>query len=129
MDFSITAEEDALLIRVAAQLRAGHSPTDDDLADELGDEVRPLLQSLLEKGWLVVDAERSLTLSTVAQAALSSRRDVGERRGMRTPRPRPVIAHERGFSDDAGWLEGTGVAVQADDPCPLLLVRLVVRVG
>ncbi|MGW8399194.1 hypothetical protein ACWGLP_21330 [Streptomyces lydicus] len=77
MDFSITAEEDALLIRVAAQLRAGHSPTDDDLADELGDEVRPLLQSLLEKGWLVVDAERSLTLSTVAQAALSSRRDVG----------------------------------------------------
>ncbi|MFE7540882.1 hypothetical protein [Streptomyces platensis] len=77
MDFNITAEEEALLIRVAAQLRAGHSPTDDSLADELGDEVRPRLQALLHKGWLTVDAERSLTLSTVAQAALSSRRDVG----------------------------------------------------
>ncbi|MFI7096371.1 hypothetical protein [Streptomyces lydicus] len=77
MDFNITAEEDALLIRIAAQLRAGHSPTDDDLADTLGDEVRPVLQSLIRKGWLVVDAERSLTLSTIAQAAISSRRDVG----------------------------------------------------
>lgn len=77
MDFNITAEEEALVIRVAAKLRAGHSPTDDDLADELGDEVRPVLQSLLTKGWLVVDAERALTLSTVAQAAISSRRDVG----------------------------------------------------
>ncbi|GAA2302415.1 hypothetical protein Scani_26040 [Streptomyces caniferus] len=77
MDFNITAEEEALLIRVAAQLRAGHSPTDDSLADELGDEVRPRLQALLHKGWLIVDADRSLTLSRVAQAALSSRRDVG----------------------------------------------------
>ncbi|MGW1828892.1 hypothetical protein ACWCO0_09380 [Streptomyces tubercidicus] len=77
MDFNITAEEEALLIRVAAQLRAGHSPTDDSLADELGDEVRPRLQALLYKGWLTVDAERSLTLSRIAQAALSSRRDVG----------------------------------------------------
>ncbi|MFF8372596.1 hypothetical protein ACF05W_27675 [Streptomyces lydicus] len=73
MDFSITAEEDALLIRVAAQLRAGHSPTDDSLADE----VRPRVAALLRKGWLVVDAEGSLTLSRMSQAALSSRRDVG----------------------------------------------------
>ncbi|WP_030413598.1 hypothetical protein [Streptomyces sp. NRRL S-1448] len=77
MDFTITAEEEALVIRVAAQLRAGHSPTDDSLADELGEEVRPRVQALLEKGWLVVDAESSLTLSRMAQAALSSRRDVG----------------------------------------------------
>lgn len=77
MDFNITAEEEALVIRVVAKLRAGHSPTDNDLADELGDEVRPLLQSLLEKGWLVVDDERELALSTIARAAVSGRRDVG----------------------------------------------------
>jgi hypothetical protein len=69
--------EGSALTRVAAQLRAGHSPTDDSLADELGDEVRPRLQALLHKVWLTVDAERSLTLSRVAQAARSSRRDVG----------------------------------------------------
>ncbi|MFE3883324.1 hypothetical protein ACFXPQ_10505 [Streptomyces lydicus] len=77
MDFNITAEEEALVRHIAARHRAGDSPTDDDLADELGDEVRPALQSLLQKGWLVVDAERALTLSTIAQAAISSRRDVG----------------------------------------------------
>ncbi|BDM70540.1 hypothetical protein HEK616_40270 [Streptomyces nigrescens] len=77
MDFTITAEEEALVIRVAAQLRAGHSPTDDSLAEELGDEVRPRMQALLQKGWFIVDAEGSLTLSRMAQAALSSRRDVG----------------------------------------------------
>ncbi|WP_310726687.1 hypothetical protein [Streptomyces sp. N2A] len=53
--------------------RADRSPTDDELADEMGDEVRPLLQSLLEKGWLVVGEERGLTLSTIARAAVSSR--------------------------------------------------------
>ncbi|MFF8788435.1 hypothetical protein [Streptomyces sp. NPDC015125] len=77
MDFHITAEEESLVFRIAERLRAGDSPTDDDLAEELGDEVRPQLQSLLAKGWIVVDAERSLNLSTVAQVALSSRRDVG----------------------------------------------------
>ncbi|QHC22462.1 hypothetical protein [Streptomyces sp. GS7] len=75
MDFDITAEEEALVMHVAALLRAGRSPTDDDLAEELGDEVRPPLQSLLEKGWLVVDEERELTLSVIARAAVSSRRD------------------------------------------------------
>ncbi|MFH9226228.1 hypothetical protein ACH4NT_15150 [Streptomyces lydicus] len=73
----VTAEEDALLIRVAAQLRAGRSPTADSLADELGDEVRPRVQALSRKGWLVFDAEHSLTLFPGAQAAPPSRRDVG----------------------------------------------------
>lgn len=78
MDFNITAEEEALVFHVAALLRTGnHSPTDDDLADELGDEVRPLLQSLLGKGWLVIEKERELALSTIARHAVSSRRDVG----------------------------------------------------
>ncbi|MFF4952817.1 hypothetical protein [Streptomyces chattanoogensis] len=77
MDFNITAEEEALVLRIAERQKAGDSPTDDDLAGELGDEVRLRLQRLLEKGWLVVDADRSLALSTIAQAAISSRRDVG----------------------------------------------------
>ncbi len=73
MDFHITAAEEALVLRVAALARAGRSPTDDDLADEMGEELRPLLQSLLEKGWLVVGKERELTLSTIARAVVSSR--------------------------------------------------------
>ncbi|WP_043268861.1 hypothetical protein [Streptomyces sp. CT34] len=76
MDFNLTAEEEALVSRVAALLRAGRSPTDDDLADELGDEVRPLLQSLLDKGWLVVNEERELALSVIARAVVSGRTDV-----------------------------------------------------
>lgn len=78
MDFNITAAEEALVHRVAERVRVGDAPTDDDLAEEWGDEVRPELQSLLEKGWLVVDAERSLTLSRIAHEAVSSRRDVGD---------------------------------------------------
>lgn len=76
MDFNITAEEEDLVFHVASLLQSGLSPTDDDLAEELGDEVRPLLQSLLDKGWLVIDKERELTLSVIARAAVSSRKDV-----------------------------------------------------
>ncbi|MFD9205909.1 hypothetical protein ACFVZM_06465 [Streptomyces sioyaensis] len=77
MDFNITAGEEALVINIAAKLRAGHSPTADDLAEELGDEAPPRVQGLLQKGWLIVDSEGSLALSRLAQAAISSRRDVG----------------------------------------------------
>ncbi|MFG2140190.1 hypothetical protein [Streptomyces sp. NPDC048650] len=77
MDFNITAEEEILVFRIAERVGAGDSPTDDDLAAELGDEVRPQLQSLLGKGWLVVDTERSLSLSRIAQTAISSRRETG----------------------------------------------------
>ncbi|MEU8911858.1 hypothetical protein [Streptomyces nigrescens] len=77
MEFNITAEEEALVHDIAARLGAGDSPTDDDLAEELGDEVRPQLSSLVAKGWLVVDAQRSLTFSRIAQAAITSRRDIG----------------------------------------------------
>lgn len=99
MDFHITAEEEGIVFRIAERLRAGDSPTDDDLAEELGDEVRPNLRSLLAKGWIVVDADRSLKLSTIAQAALSSRRDVGVLRREETPFGRPPRAPERGFTD------------------------------
>lgn len=76
MDFDITAKEEAVVFHVAAVLRAGRSPTDDDLAEELGEGVRPLLQSLLNKGWLVVNEGRELSLSVIARGAVSSRRDV-----------------------------------------------------
>ncbi|WP_438484510.1 hypothetical protein [Streptomyces sp. S186] len=78
MDFSISAAEETVVRRLAGRLRAGVPPTDDDLADELGDEVRPLLQSLLEKGWLVVGEGRTLTLSTIARAVVADRGDTGE---------------------------------------------------
>ncbi|UQA90704.1 hypothetical protein [Streptomyces halobius] len=77
MDFNITAEEEALVRHIARRLAAGDAPTDDDLADELGVEVRPQLQALLEKGWLVVDDERFLTLSRIARAVIANRGDVG----------------------------------------------------
>ncbi|MFE7120867.1 hypothetical protein ACFU99_36105 [Streptomyces sp. NPDC057654] len=84
MDFNITGEEDALLLRIDERLTAGDSPSEDELAEELGNEARDQLRSLAGKGWLVLDraAEEGpvtvRTLTPLAQAALSNRRDVGE---------------------------------------------------
>ncbi|MFF2806568.1 hypothetical protein ACFVT2_05175 [Streptomyces sp. NPDC058000] len=78
MDFTLTSAEETVVRHVASCLRAGTPPTDDDVADALGDEVRPLLQPLLDKGWLIVGEERTLTLSTIARAVLSDRGDAGE---------------------------------------------------
>ncbi|MFB7635224.1 hypothetical protein ACFC0M_30310 [Streptomyces sp. NPDC056149] len=78
MDFTLTAAEQAVVRQIAVRLRAGAPPTDDELADELGDEARPLLQSLLDKGWLVIGAERTVTLSTIARAVLSEPSDQGD---------------------------------------------------
>ncbi|MGX1546738.1 hypothetical protein [Streptomyces adustus] len=75
MDFNITAGEEAVVFHVASLVQDGLCPRDDDLAEELGDEVRPVLQSLLGKGWLVVDEDRELALSTIARHVVSSRRD------------------------------------------------------
>ncbi|MEU8572507.1 hypothetical protein [Streptomyces asoensis] len=75
MDFNITAGEEAVVFHVATLVQNGLSPTDDDLANELGEEVRPALQSLLGKGWLVVDEDRELALSTIARHVVSSRRE------------------------------------------------------
>lgn len=63
------------MFHVASLVQDGLSPTDDDLAKELGEEVRPMLQSLLGKGWLVVDEDRELALSPIARHVVSSRRD------------------------------------------------------
>ncbi|MGW4564380.1 hypothetical protein ACWEN3_18830 [Streptomyces sp. NPDC004561] len=81
MDFNITAEEEAIVFYLAGGVQGGHPPSDDDLAEELGDEVRPLLRSLLDKGWIVVGEDRELALSTIARYAVSSRRDVGGSEG------------------------------------------------
>lgn len=75
MDFNITAREEAVVFHVASLVQEGLSPTDDDLTKELGEEVRPVLRSLLGKGWLVVDEERELALSTIARHVVFSRRD------------------------------------------------------
>ncbi|MFF4896706.1 hypothetical protein [Streptomyces sp. NPDC001068] len=75
MDFNITAGEEVVVFHVASLVQDGLSPTNDDLAEELGDEVCPVLQSLLGKGWLVVDEDRELALSTIARHVVSSRRD------------------------------------------------------
>ncbi|MFE4697616.1 hypothetical protein ACFRIC_11070 [Streptomyces sp. NPDC056738] len=72
MDFNITAGEEAVMLHVASLVQDGLSPTDDDLAKELGEEIRPVLQSLLDKGWLVVDDDRELALSTIARHVVSS---------------------------------------------------------
>ncbi|WP_037808436.1 hypothetical protein [Streptomyces sp. NRRL S-1448] len=75
MDFNITAGEDVVVFHVASLVQDGLSPTDDDLAEELGEEVRPVLQPLMGKGWLVVDEDRELALSTIARHVVSSRTD------------------------------------------------------
>ncbi|MFB7245685.1 hypothetical protein CW362_25095 [Streptomyces populi] len=75
MDFNITAREEAVVFHMASLVQDGLSPMDDDLAKELGEEIRPVLQSLLDKGWLVVDDDRELALSTIARHVVSSRRD------------------------------------------------------
>ncbi|MER7990963.1 hypothetical protein ABTY53_36085 [Streptomyces noursei] len=78
MDFTLTAAEETVVRHVARRLGAGMPATDDEVADALGDEARPLLQSLLDKGWLVVGTDRALVLSTIARAVLSDRGDAGE---------------------------------------------------
>ncbi|NDZ77208.1 hypothetical protein G3I19_01435 [Streptomyces sp. SID10853] len=83
MDFNITAQEEALLLRIREDLHAGSTPREDDLAAELGDEVRGRVRSLGARGWLVVRPAPDGTvyvegLSSLAESALSNRRDVGD---------------------------------------------------
>ncbi|GGX26518.1 hypothetical protein [Streptomyces chryseus] len=82
MDFNITAEEEALLLRLREHLQAGNLPYVDELAAELGDEVRPQLRSLAGKGWIVLRALPGSTayveaLTPLAESALSNRRNAG----------------------------------------------------
>ncbi|MBT2508427.1 hypothetical protein J7I98_21565 [Streptomyces sp. ISL-98] len=83
MDFSITTEEEALLLRLREHLQAGNMPHEDELTAELGDEVRQQLHGLAGKGLIVL---RQLPGSTVyvealtplTESALANRRDVGD---------------------------------------------------
>ncbi|MCX4548723.1 hypothetical protein OG204_23460 [Streptomyces sp. NBC_01387] len=84
MDFNITAEEEALLLRIREHLHAGNRPGEAELAAELGDDVRAQVRSLGTRGWLVVRPGSGGEvyvegLSTLAESALSNRRDVGDR--------------------------------------------------
>ncbi|MGP4003973.1 hypothetical protein [Streptomyces sp. 8N706] len=81
MDFNISEEEEALLLRIHERLAAGGNPTEDELAHELGDDARRQLESLADKGWvsLIQPPEGGPTLvsglSPMAQSAISNRRD------------------------------------------------------
>lgn len=83
MDFNISAEDEALLLRVREHLQAGNPPREDELVAELGEDVRAQLRSLGRRGWLVLrpvpgDLVYVEGLSTLAESALSNRRDVGD---------------------------------------------------
>ncbi|MET8679150.1 hypothetical protein ABZW18_16645 [Streptomyces sp. NPDC004647] len=81
MDFNITGEEEALVLRIQERLAAGDNPTENSLAEELGDDARARLQSLADKGWvsLIQPPEGGPTLvsglSPMAHTALSDRRN------------------------------------------------------
>ncbi|MGR8011960.1 hypothetical protein [Streptomyces hypolithicus] len=82
MDFNITAEEEALVLRVREHLHAGNMPHEDELAGELGEDARRQVRRLADRGWLVLRQTIGHTvyvdsLSPLAEAALSSRRDIG----------------------------------------------------
>ncbi|MDJ0343947.1 hypothetical protein QMK19_27970 [Streptomyces sp. H10-C2] len=82
MDYNITAEEEALVFRLAELLNAGAQPREEEVVDELGSEVSGQLASLSRKGWIDVERVPDSTwrvndLSPVAWLAIRARRDVG----------------------------------------------------
>lgn len=81
MDFRITAQEEALVFRLAELLDAGTRPAGAQLVDELGPDVRQPLEGLEAKGWIVVreaaDGMTVVDLTGPAWKAVRSRRDVG----------------------------------------------------
>ncbi|MFF3912682.1 hypothetical protein ACFYZB_04225 [Streptomyces sp. NPDC001852] len=81
MDFRITAEEEALVFRIAELLDAGTQPREAQLVEELGPDVRQQLEGLKAKGWIVArgaaDGMVVVDLAGPAWTAVRSRRDVG----------------------------------------------------
>lgn len=81
MDFRITAEEEALVFRLAELLDAGTQPLETQLAEELGPDARQQLEGLKAKGWTltreVADGVMVADLTGPAWKAVRSRRDVG----------------------------------------------------
>ncbi|MEU6325490.1 hypothetical protein [Streptomyces sp. NPDC047009] len=81
MDFRITAEEEALVFRLAELLDAGTHPLETQLVEELGPDIRQQLEGLKAKGWIFVreaaDGMMVVDLTGPAWKAVHSRRDVG----------------------------------------------------
>ncbi|MEU8688832.1 hypothetical protein [Streptomyces sp. NPDC048665] len=81
MDFRITAEEEALVFRLAELLDAGTQPRQAQLVEELGPGIRQQLEALKAKDWIHVREPASgmvvVDLTGPAWKAVRSRRDVG----------------------------------------------------
>jgi hypothetical protein len=81
MDFRITAEEEALVFRLAELLDGGTQPLETQLVEELGPDIRQQLEGLKAKGWILVreaaDGMMAVDLTGPAWKAVRSRRDVG----------------------------------------------------
>ncbi|MGW3200699.1 hypothetical protein ACWDBD_40270 [Streptomyces sp. NPDC001118] len=81
MDFRITAEEEALVFRLAELFDAGAQPRQAQLVEELGPDVHQQLEGLKAKGWIHVreaaDGMVVVDLTGPAWKAVRSRRDVG----------------------------------------------------
>ena len=81
MDFRITAEEEALVFRLAELLDGGTQPLETQLVGELGPDIRQQLEGLKAKGWILVgeaaDGMMVVDLTGPAWKAVRSRRDVG----------------------------------------------------
>ncbi|MGW2426796.1 hypothetical protein ACWC0C_48055 [Streptomyces sp. NPDC001709] len=81
MDFRITAEEEALVFRLAELLDAGTQPRQAQLVEELGPDSRQQLEALKVKGWILVregaDGTMDADLTGPAWKAVRNRRNVG----------------------------------------------------
>ncbi|MFD8722382.1 hypothetical protein ACFV2H_31500 [Streptomyces sp. NPDC059629] len=81
MDFRVTAEEEALVFRLAEVLDAGTQPQETQLVEELGPDIRQQLERLNVKDWILVreatDGMIVVDLTGPAWKAVRSRRDIG----------------------------------------------------
>ncbi|MEU1466419.1 hypothetical protein ABZ467_38725 [Streptomyces sp. NPDC005727] len=81
MDFRITAEEEALVFRLAELVDGVTQPLETQLVEELGPDTRQQLDGLKAKGWILAreaaDGMMVVGLTGPAWQAVRSRRDVG----------------------------------------------------
>ncbi|MFI6357326.1 hypothetical protein ACIBJF_32850 [Streptomyces sp. NPDC050743] len=81
MDFRITAEEEALVFRLAELVDGGTQPLETQLVEELGSDIRQQLDGLKAKGWTLAREAAGgmmvVDLTGPAWQAVRSRRDVG----------------------------------------------------
>ncbi|MGP3925407.1 MULTISPECIES: hypothetical protein [unclassified Streptomyces] len=84
MEIDLTSEERSLLSYLGERLAAGDNPTEDDLAEQLGEDVRQRLRSLADKELVSLGVlpeggpDVVFGLSPEAQEALGIHRDATE---------------------------------------------------